>query len=259
MDGQCSSTSVLSSDRAIEQIVVSVVVPCYNEQPSIRNLSARLRELLSQVPHRYALELVFVDDGSSDATLQMLHEEFGSWTDVQIVQHRCNRGLIAALLTGFQVARGKWIACLDADCTYHPSVLVSMLAKMEDGFQVVTASPYHRLGKVENVAAWRIAISKIASLLYRSLFRSNLSCYTCCVRVYDASSVRNCKIDSTGFVGVTELLWRLDTQGARIAEVPAILQRRVTGVSKMRTVRTACKHLRLLTSIFMEKLIHKSR
>ncbi len=257
--GQCNSTSVLSPDLAIEQIVVSVVVPCYNEQPSIPNLAARMRDLLAQIPHRYALELVFVDDGSSDATCQMLHEVFGSWPDVQIVQHRGNRGLIAALLTGFQVAKGKWIACLDADCTYDPTVLVSLLAKMEDGFQVVSASPYHRHGKVENVAAWRIAISRVASGMYRWLFKSNLSCYTCCVRVYDANMVRNCKVDSTGFVGVTELLWRLDRKDARIAEVPAILHPRVTGVSKMRTVRTTCRHLRLLTVILMEKLFGISR
>ncbi len=251
---QRESASVEAERRTYNRIGLSIVVPCYNEQPSIKQLAERLETLAGVISDQYCVQLVFVDDGSSDATYQLLTETFDRWPEVQVVRHEQNRGLIAALTTGFKNSSGQWIACLDADCTYDPTVLIMLLEHMEQGYDVVTASPYHSLGKVEGVAAWRIAISRVASGMYRLLFRSKLSCYTCCVRVYDAEMVKGVSISTAGFVGVTELLWRLDRMGARVGEVPVTLRTRVTGVSKMKTVRTACRHLRFLASIAFERL-----
>jgi dolichol-phosphate mannosyltransferase len=206
------------------------------------------------VPH-FEWHFLFVDDGSSDDTLSQLQLAFSDWEKATVLKHDQNRGLIAALQTGFQACSTEWVAVIDSDCTYDPMLLIQLLSKANvEQFDVVTASPYHPEGSVGNVPAWRIAISRAASLLYRFPMRNKLTCYTCCVRVYKTSLVKACKIHSTGFVGVTELLWRLDRAGAKVGEVPATLKPRTTGVSKMRTVRTMINHFRLMGSIIKEKL-----
>ena len=236
---------------------ISVVVPCFNESESIEQLKEKLGKLLEvaqdQLPE-LSWHFIFVDDGSSDSTHADLKRAFADWKTAQVIQHAQNLGLIAALQTGFSACQTNWAAVIDSDCTYDPLLLIELVRKAKaDGFDVVTASPYHAQGSVGNVPAWRIGISRCASQLYRWPMRNKLSCYTCCVRVYRTSLVRQCKIISSGFVGVTELLWRLDQLGARIGEFPATLMPRITGVSKMRTFRTMLLHFKFLSSIAREK------
>lgn len=233
---------------------LTVIVPCFNEADGIENLRARLDNWVRIVDSGLSWEVLFVDDGSADTTSETIIDTFGEDQRFRLVRHAENRGLTAALTTGFAHARGERIACIDADCTYDPAILIDLLAMATSGYDVVTASPYIAGGRVENVAAWRIGLSRIASRMYRSLMHSKLSCYTCCVRIYEADLIRNCPtLVSTGFVGVTELLWHLDRQGARIGEVPAVLRPRETGVSKMRTMRTMMRHLRLMLRIVLTR------
>ncbi len=247
-----------TAESSPSRLSMTVVVPCFNESESVQRLSSKIQELVAQVGRQQETvdwHFLFVDDGSSDSTFDDLKSAFGNWTNARVVQHPDNRGLIAALQTGFQHCATSWVGVIDSDCTYEPSLLIEMLDKaLCGGYDCVTASPYHRLGSVENVPAWRIGLSRVASWLYRWPMRNKLTCYTCCVRVYKTSLVRECQIRTSGFVGVTELLWRLDQAGAKIGEVPARLTPRVTGVSKMRTFRTTINHFRLLGSILREQL-----
>lgn len=241
-----------------EKNSITVVIPCFNEAESISQLKARLDELQTRALARLKYiqwRFIFVDDGSVDTTRSDLLATFGQWKNASVLGYPDNRGLIAALQTGFQNCQTEWTAVIDSDCTYDPMLLIDLLEHaLQQGQDVVTASPYHPQGSVGNVPAWRIAISKIASKLYRWPMRNKLSCYTCCVRVYRTSLLKDLEIHSTGFVGVTELLWRLDRAGAKIGEFPATLKPRTTGVSKMRTLRTTLRHFRLLGTIAIERL-----
>lgn len=231
-------------------VLLSIVIPCFNEADGIANLHQRLEAWAVAASPHVTWECILVDDGSKDRTIDRIAEFFGSDPRYKLVKHNANFGITTALSSGFKSAAGRWVACLDADCTYDPSILDSLLSAVESGFDVVTASPYHAEGAVKNVARWRIALSKLASRLYKYLMQSQLSCYTCCVRIYDSELLKACPdISAPGFVGVTELLWHLDRGGARIGEVPAVLHPRETGVSKMRTLRTALRHLQLMIRI----------
>ena len=114
---------------------------------------------------------------------------------------------------------------------------------------MVTASPYHKDGGVRNVPEWRLFLSKGASFLYRRALRSKLDTYTSCFRVYRRSSVVDLKLGETGFLGVAELLGRLDLTGGKIVEYPAVLEVRLFGISKMKTARTIFGHLKLLSRL----------
>lgn len=236
---------------------VSVVVPCCDEAQSLPRLAAALQALLDQAPGTIA-ELVFVDDGSSDDTWNLLQAEYGSRRDVTLVQHAQNRGIAAAIATGIQEATSEIVGSIDADCTYDPRYLLAMFPLLTDGVDLVVASPYHPLGVVENVPAWRLAISRLASRLYRIVMRNKLHTYTSCFRVYRRSAVLDLPLSNGGFAGVAELVWQLDRCGSTIVECPARLEVRRLGQSKMRLLRVTLGHLRLLARAAWDRMFGRA-
>jgi dolichol-phosphate mannosyltransferase len=119
-----------------------------------------------------------------------------------------------------------------------------MIPLLTDEVDVVTASPYHPAGTVRNVPTWRLVLSRIASRLYRMVFRHQR-----CFRVYRRSAVADLRVRRGGFIGVAEMLGRMELAGARIVEYPTTLEGRLLGYSKMRVARTAVGHLALMVRL----------
>ncbi len=233
-----------------DQRPISVVIPCYNEEAALPYLSNTLRSVEENLSENgYQPEFIFVDDCSKDQTLEKLNELFGRKENVKIVRHETNKGVAAGIMTGLQTAKTEIVCSMDCDCTYDPHELVRMLPLLTETTDLVTASPYHNLGGVRNVPEWRLFLSKGASFLYRRVLRSKLDTYTSCFRVYRRSSVIDLPIEEKGFLGVAEMLGRLDLQGGKIVEFPAVLEVRLFGFSKMKTARTIFGHLKLLSKL----------
>ena len=230
-------------------IPVSIVIPCYNEEPTLPYLANTLRGLEEDLSKNYKPEFIFVDDCSKDATFERLKEIFGARENVRIVRHEINRGVAAGIMTGLREAKTEIVCSMDCDCTYDPHELENMLPLLSETVDMVTASPYHAQGGVRNVPEWRLFLSKGASWLYRRVLRSKLDTYTSCFRVYRRSSVINLNLKETGFLGVAEMLGKLDLRGGRIVEYPAVLEVRLFGFSKMKTARTIFGHLKLLSQL----------
>jgi glycosyltransferase involved in cell wall biosynthesis len=212
--------------------------------PYLRNTLQRVGKDLGA---HYDVRFLFVDDGSSDGTWQVLQELFGPLPGYKLVRHEVNRGVAAAILTGINAAESEIVCSIDCDCTYDPRQLVDMIPKLEDDVSVVTASPYHPSGRVMNVPPWRLMLSKGLSFLYRRAFRQKLHTYTSCFRVYRRSQVKGLALRESGFLGVAEILILLDRDGKRIVEHPAVLEVRLLGQSKMKLLHTISGHLRLLS------------
>jgi polysaccharide deacetylase family protein (PEP-CTERM system associated) len=228
---------------------ISIVIPCYNEEPTLPYLANTLKGLEEDLRENYQPEFIFVDDCSTDATFERLHEIFGAKENVRIVRHETNRGVAAGIMTGLRESRADVVCSMDCDCTYDPHELKKMLPLLAENVDMVTASPYHASGGVRNVPEWRLFLSKGASWLYRRVLRSKLDTYTSCFRVYRRSSVIDLKLKETGFLGIAEMLGRLDLRGGRIVEYPATLEVRLFGFSKMKTARTIFGHLKLLSHL----------
>jgi hypothetical protein len=124
-----------------------------------------------------------------------------------------------------------------------------MIPLLASGVDMVTASPYHPLGGVRNLPAWRLSLSRTLSRLYRLLLRHKLYTYTSCFRAYRRSRVLQVGVRNTDFLGIAELLGRLDLAGGAIVEFPATLQVRMLGRSKMRVLETILGHLGLLVRL----------
>jgi dolichol-phosphate mannosyltransferase len=93
---------------------------------------------------------------------------------------------------------------------------------------------------------WRLFLSRGASWMYRLVCSNKLYTYTSMMRAYRRPVVETVHIESEGFAGVTEILLRASRQGYRVAEVPMVLRSRVTGVSKMKVMRSIKMHLQLM-------------
>lgn len=228
---------------------VSIVIPCYNEEPTLPYLANTLKGLEEDLSKNYQPEFIFVDDCSKDATFERLKEIFGKRENVRIVRHETNQGVAAGIMTGLREAETEIVCSMDCDCTYDPHELEKMLPLLGESIDLVTASPYHAQGGVRNVPEWRLFLSKGASWLYRRVLRSKLDTYTSCFRVYRRSSVMDLNLRETGFLGVAEMLGKLDLRGGRIVEYPAVLEVRLFGFSKMKTARTIFGHLKLLSHL----------
>jgi polysaccharide deacetylase family protein (PEP-CTERM system associated) len=228
------------------QTLVSVVVPCYNEELTLRYLSNTLREVEDVLEPTYKVEFVFVDDGSRDRTHEMLEHLFGDKSHCVIVHYEQNRGVTAAILTGMQAASSEIVCSIDCDCTYDPRELRQMIPMLTEGVDLVTASPYHRQGSVRNVSPWRLALSKAASAMYRHLTHQKIDTYTSCFRVYRRKAILQLEVFEPGFLGIAEMIGKLDLHGGTIAEYPTTLEARMLGRSKMKTLRTILGHLGLM-------------
>ncbi len=232
---------------------VSVVIPCFNEElilPYLANTLASVEAHLTS----YAFTFIFIDDHSSDGTNEALHRIFGDRPNCIIVRHATNQGVAAGIVTGIQRATTDIVCSMDCDCTYDPHELANMIPLLTDGVDLVTASPYHALGKVRNVPRWRLGLSKSLSGLYRIVLHQRLATYTSCFRVYRRSAAAAVQLDNSGFLGVAEMLGKLDLGGSKIAEYPTTLEVRMIGRSKMKVLRTIAGHLGLLTRLAFQRL-----
>lgn len=245
-----SEQPLLVQGTQTESTPVTIVIPCYNEQESLPYLANTLRSVEKRLLESdFTTEFVFVDDCSTDATLETLRNLFGSNENVRILEHEVNKGVAAGIMTGLRAAQTEIACSMDCDCTYDPHELAPMLTLMGTDVDMVTASPYHKDGGVRNVPGWRLFLSRGASFLYRRVLRSKMDTYTSCFRVYRKRSLDGIVLNESGFLGVAEMLGRLDLRGGKIVEYPAVLDVRLFGISKMKTLRTLAGHLKLLTDL----------
>ncbi|HMS40870.1 MAG TPA: glycosyltransferase [Pyrinomonadaceae bacterium] len=258
---QSSSPATITIANRKSQIAneaITIIIPCYNEEAALPYLSNTLRSLESELSENYSPEFIFVDDKSKDATFDKLNELFGKKKNVKIIQHDTNQGVAAGIMTGIKAAETDIVCSMDCDCTYDPHELVNMLPLLTEKVDLVTASPYHRDGGVRNVPEWRLFLSKGASWLYRRTLKAKLATYTSCFRIYRRSSFVDMPLQEKGFLGVAEMLGRLDLKGGKIIEFPAVLEVRLFGFSKMKTARTIFGHLKLLSRLSKIRFFGKS-
>lgn len=191
-----------------------------------------------------------MDDGSTDGTAAAAARLAASRPEVTVVTLTPNRGLGGALRAGFQKARGEWVATLDADLTFRPEVLKDMMAaaRKEDA-DLVAGSPYLRKGDLGQVPWVRALPSLMLNALYRGVFGMRLTAFTPVFRLYRAAKLNELELTSEGFEINAEIAARALLDGWRVTEVPAALETRVAGVSKLRRWRELSRHARLIARL----------
>lgn len=237
---------------------LSIIIPCYNEVENVPKIQRELMPVVVQLAQSRSVEVIFVDDGSSDGTLQTLMDTFGSQQQAGILirfeQHEVNKGLGAAIRTGFAAAQGNLIVTTDSDGTYKFETIPDLLSYLTPEVDMVTASPYHRDGAVKDVPAYRLILSRGSSAIYRVLVDWQVNTYTCLYRAYRRKVIETVPFESNGYLAGTELMVNGMLMGYKVAEYPAVLHSRVLGASKAKLARTVLAHLSFQGRILLHRL-----
>lgn len=220
---------------------LSVVVPLLDEQDSIGLLYEQISETLAD---KYSYEIVFVDDGSSDNSFDILSQLQKEDKRVRVIRFRRNFGQTAALSAGFAYSRGKIIVAMDADLQNDPADIPKIIAKLNEGYDVVSG---WRKKRHDN-AVTRLLPSKIANWLIAQITGVKLHDYGCTLKAYRREVLAETKLYGEMHRFIPAIAsW----SGARIAECVVNHRPRTTGIAKYGLGRTWKVVLDLITVKFL--------
>jgi len=229
--------------RAGSAPAISAVVPAYNEAESLPELARELTAALDALGRPW--EIVFVDDGSRDGTDRVIAALAAADPRVRGVSLRQNFGKSAALATGFRLARGEWIATLDADLQDDPAEIPKLLARLEDGFDLV--SGWKRDRQDPRSKTWP---SRLFNWVTGWLTGVRLHDFNSGFKIYRREVVQEIRLygELHRFIPVLAA-WR----GFQVAEVPVHHRARRYGRSKFGSARLWRGFLDLLTVLFLTR------
>lgn len=218
---------------------LSVVIPVFNERGTLDELFKRLSDALAEQPGGY--EIVAVDDGSTDGSREILRAMHQQDPRIRVVFLSRNFGQSPALYAGFSRARGQYIAMMDADLQNYPEDIPRLVAKLEEGFDMVSGWRSNRKDSF-----FRTAASKLLNRYINSITRVALNDYGCALKAFRRELVDH-------MLALTHRCRYLPVDaaalGGRVAEIEVRHDQRGHGESKyglLKLIRTAFD---LITSI----------
>ncbi len=221
---------------------LSIVIPIYNEEKNIRLLYEELKEVLQEIGHFY--EIVFIDDGSSDRSLELLTTIQQQDERVVVVSFRRNFGQTAAMAAGFDYATGDVIVTMDGDMQNDPHDIPQLLAKMEEGFDLVSGWRFNRQDAFIN----RKLPSMIANKLISIVTGVHLHDYGCTLKMFHREITKGIRLYGEMHRFIPAIA---SGMGSRIAEVKVNHRPRRFGTSKYGISRTLRVILDLMTVKFL--------
>ncbi|HKP62342.1 MAG TPA: glycosyltransferase family 2 protein [Polyangiales bacterium] len=225
---------------------LSIVVPIYNE---VESIPALLRELHAALDHTgIDYEIICIDDGSPDGSFQLLAEAAASDPRLVVGTFRRNFGQTAAMQAGISAARGEVVVTLDADLQNDPADIPRMLAKLEEGYDLVAGWRADRKDTFIN----RRLPSILANWLISSTTHVKLHDYGCTLKAMRVEVARELRLygEMHRFIPVMASL-----VGARIVELPVNHRARQFGKSKYGIGRTLRVLLDLVTVLFLRSYL----
>jgi len=221
---------------------ISIFLPVFNEEPNLRPLHGKLDEALA--PLNETAEIIYVDDGSTDGSLKVLRELARLDARVRVVALRRNYGQTAAMSAGIDAARGQILIPMDADLQNDPADIQRLIAKLNEGYDVVSGWRKHRKDKMVT----RKLPSMLANRLISWIGEVPLHDYGCSLKAYRRDVLKDVRLygEMHRFIPIYAS-WA----GARVAEIPVEHHPRTMGKSKYGLSRTLKVVLDLMTIKFM--------
>jgi glycosyltransferase involved in cell wall biosynthesis len=228
-------------------MTLSIVIPLYNEEENVGTLHQKLREALDPLEQEY--EILFVDDGSTDRTLEFLEEIQSADKRVMILSLRRNFGQTAAFAAGFDFAQGDVIITLDGDLQNDPSDIPRLLELIKDNDLV---SGWRK--KRKDPFFTRRIPSIIANWLISNVTGVKLHDYGCSLKAYRRDVIKNLRLygEMHRFIPAVASWY-----GVRVAEVETTHHPRLRGKSKYGISRTIKVVLDLITVKFLQSFSTK--
>jgi len=198
----------------VTELTLSVIVPAYNEAPTIACVLRQLRE----VP--LPLEVIAVDDGSTDGTGAALDRLQAAGLVDRVIRHPINRGKGAAFRSGIAAATGDVIVAQDADLEYDPRDLPKLLAPIRAGQADAVYGSRFQGGPRRVLFFWHAVGNRVLTLLSNMFTNLNLSDMETCYKMVRADLLKSLPLVTNRFGIEVELTARLAQAGARVWELP---------------------------------------
>lgn len=221
---------------------LSLFLPVLNEEDNLRPMHTKIREALSSLGK--TAEVIYVDDGSTDKSLQILREIAAEDSRVRVISLRRNYGQTAAMSAGIDAAKGDILIPMDADLQNDPKDIARLLEKLNEGFDVVSGWRKNRKDKLimRKIPSW------IANRVISKIGGVPLHDYGCSLKAYRRDVIQDVKLygEMHRFIPIYAS-WA----GARVTEIPVDHHARTMGKSKYGISRTIKVIFDLMTIKFM--------
>jgi glycosyltransferase involved in cell wall biosynthesis/predicted HTH domain antitoxin len=199
----------------VDTLKLSVVMPCYNEKNTIRDILKRVQSV--EIPK----EILIVDDCSKDGTRDLLRQEIeGKYDDVRVLYHEKNQGKGAALRTGFQHATGNIVLIQDADLEYNPQEYYRLVQPILEGHADVVYGSRFAGGSHRVHLFWHAVGNRFLTTLSNMFTNLNLTDMETCYKVFRAEMLQDVTIQQNRFGFEPEITAKMAKKRARVYEVP---------------------------------------
>jgi glycosyltransferase involved in cell wall biosynthesis len=221
---------------------LSVVVPVFNELESLEILHQQIKAVLVSLARTY--EIIYVDDGSTDGSSSKLQELAEADNTVVVIQLRRNFGQTSALSAGIDYAQGEVVVCQDADLQNDPEDIPRLLAKLDEGYDLVSGWRKDR----QDHWLWRKTTSTLANWIISRVVDFKLHDIGCTLKAYRRELLNHIRLYGQMHRFIPALALQV---GAKVAEIPVNHKPRLYGRSKYGLGRTFSVILDLLTIKFL--------
>ncbi len=221
--------------------MISFVVPFKNEQETLVPLWRKIVQSSNEL--NVSIEGIFVDDGSTDRSFERAKSLSKKDPRVTVIRHRANFGKSAALMTGFDHARGEFVCTIDADLQDDPAEIVKLKKKLDEGFDLVSGWKKVRRDNPE-----KLIVTKVFNTLTARLTGVKLHDFNCGFKLYRREVVQELNLYGELYRFIPVFAAKL---GFRVAEVPVTHHARQHGISKYGLGRLLRGPFDLLTVIFL--------
>lgn len=202
--------------------MITAVIPVYNEQESLDKFYPRLKNALSKIDKNH--EIIFVDDGSTDSSFEIIKKLAAKDNTIKIYSFRKNQGKSEGLTYGFKVANGDYIVTLDADLQDRPEEIENLLKKSKEGFDLVSGWRKNRKD-----AIYMKLPSKLFNLLMSAFWGVHLHDYNCGLKLYKKDAAKSLSLYG-GMHRFIPLL--VSEKGFEVTEIAVVHDPRKFGKSK---------------------------
>ena len=226
--------------------LVSIVIPIYNESESVELLTKEILKVMNA--NNIYFELILVNDGSNDSTLQILNKLSLNIKELKVLNLRKNYGQTAAMAAGFDYTNGEIIISLDGDLQNDPNDIPKLITNINEGYDLICGWRFQRKDKLLN----RRIPSQIANRLIGNVTGIHLHDYGCSLKAFKHEIIKDIKLygELHRFLPVLA-----NIEGAKIKEIKVNHRSRKYGQSKYGIDRTFRVLMDLLTVWFMNKFL----
>lgn len=233
---------------------VTISTPFYNEEEGLENFFNTILKI-NDFEGKLSIKIryLFINDGSSDNTLQLL-ENFklkNTNIDIEIISHEQNYGYGRTIKTSFENCKTKYLITYDSDCTYDFNLIEKLIETINKSKNLDMVNVSYKLASKEKQSnILRSLLTFMASLIYRLFFKEikeyNVGVYTCSYRIYNLDKFKDIKISSDDFNACAEVMIRAILKKLEIKEIAGKNQGRRYGRSKMKILKNIFNSLKTI-------------